>query len=438
MSTLKTKSPELLALCAVTYATMPISRSARFDRYRVLYLRRKPTVSIVFVHGVNMRLGPSYKAETLAISAFLQKHLNSTVIAGKALPALPTVTFPYWGDLGTTFAWDMASLPRPEMQALGGSGDIALQPLLAHIRDTFPDLPKQQPLTALAKKRLSLAMEVINELALANVAQGAEAEVADFVVQASAFAEANPQPAWLVNVQTDEALLAELSNRVQTGGGPQTLGSFGTVFNKIKVGALKFKDGVKKMAGKAGDFASTKLLAATRDSLNETLGRFFGDVFIYFNGRGDAANPGAIPTLVLQAFDQARAADPNQPFVILGHSLGGVITMDLLSHFRPDIDVDLFISVGSQVAHFEEIKLYRSSDKAVKPPQKAKTPANIKRWINIFDPVDIFSYSVDRVFDRVNVDAPYDTETYTIKAHSAYFQQDRFYQRLRARIEALP
>jgi hypothetical protein len=399
-------------------------------------------LSIVFVHGVNTREGPGYKAETLAISAFLQKHLNSAVIAGKALPAAPTVTFPYWGDLGTTFAWKMASLPRSEMQALGGSGDVALQPLLAHIRDTFPNLPEQQPLAALAKKRLSLAVEVINELALANAAHGAEAEVADFVVQASAFAEANPQPAWLANVQTDEALLAELANRIQPAGGPQALGGFGAVFNKVKVGALKVKEGIKKMAGKAvdkaGDFASTKLLAATRDSLNETLGRFFGDVFIYFNGRGDAANPGPIPKVVLQAFDQARAAAPNEPFVILGHSLGGVITMDLLSRFRTDIDVDLFISVGSQVAHFEEIKLYRASDKVVQPPQKAKTPANVKRWINVFDPVDIFSYSVDRVFNRVDVDSPYDTETYTIKAHSAYFQQDRFYQRLRARIEALP
>ena len=31
--------------------------------------------------------------------------------------------------------------------------------------------------------------------------------------------------------------------------------------------------------------------------------------------------------------------------------------MDLLSHYRPDINVDLFVSVGSQVAHFEELKV---------------------------------------------------------------------------------
>jgi hypothetical protein len=112
--------------------------------------------------------------------------------------------------------------------------------------------------------------------------------------------------------------------------------------------------------------------------------------------------------------------------------------MDLLGHFRPDLAVDLFVSVGSQVAHFEELKLYRASDSNVGPPKKATTPANILRWVNVYDEVDIFSYAVNRVFDRVDVDARYDTETYVVKAHSAYFEQERFYLRLAERIRGLP
>jgi hypothetical protein len=114
-----------------------------------------------------------------------------------------------------------------------------------------------------------------------------------------------------------------------------------------------------------------------------------------------------------------------------------VISFDLLGHFRPDLQVDLFVSVGSQVAHFEEMKLFRESDDAVRPPAKAKTPANILHWINVYDEVDIFSYACDRVFDRVDVDARYDTKTYVIKAHSAFFKQARFYKRLRARVDQL-
>jgi hypothetical protein len=404
-------------------------------------IEREGHVPVVFVHGVNTRKSPSYDANVAVIDAFVQKHMGGAGIGGKPLPPKPKTTFPYWGDLGMTFAWNMASLPRPQMQALGGTGDINLQEILGHIRDAFPELPKDDPLTALAKKQFSLAVDAINHLALKTVDQGDEKEVAEFVVVASAYAEANPQPAWLAQVQSDQDLLNQLAAQIQGQPGVQALGGFGAAFNKIKLAAVKLKQAVTNMAGKAvdkaGDFASTKLLASTRDALNETLGRFFGDVFIYLDSRGDQANPGKIPSLILKAYDEARAAAPNEPFIIIGHSLGGVISMDLLSHFRPDIDVDLFVSVGSQIAHFEELKLYKISDPAVKAPKKATTPANIKRWINIFDEVDIFSYSVDRVFDRVNVDAPYDTQTYTIKAHGAYFEQDRFYQRLRARINAL-
>lgn len=401
---------------------------------------------IVFVHGVNTRKGASYEAGIRATQKFISKHLASAHIGGKPLQNL-TVAFPYWGDLATRFAWDMDSLPSGEMQALGGTANIDLQPLLAHLRDAFPNLPKQDPLTALAKKYLPLAVDVVTDLALQNAAKGEEDDIAEFVVRASAYAEANPSPAWLTQINNDQQFLAILqANIVEQAPDVQALGglktAFGKIAQKLSMAGLKLKQAVKSAAGravdKAGDFASTKLLAASRGSLNATLGRFFGDVFIYLEGRGAAGSPGAIGALILKAFDDARAATPQEPFVIIAHSLGGVISFDLLSHFRPDVQVDLFVSVGSQIAHFEELKLYKASNQAIVKPQRAATPPNIGRWINIYDEVDIFSYSVQRVFDRVDVDGRYDTQTYTIKAHGAYFEQDRFYQRLRARIDQLP
>lgn len=396
-------------------------------------------MAVVFVHGVNTRKGPAYQAGTLVVDSFVRRHLGAATIGGKVL-AQPQTTFPYWGDLGMKFAFDMASLPRPQMQALGGTADVVMQAILGHVRDAFPQIPAGEPLTALARKRLPLAVDAINHLALRTVAPGDEQAVAAFVVAASAYAEANPQPAWLAQVQSDQDLLNQLAAQLQAPGGGQALGGFGGVLNKIKASAVKLTQAVKSAAGKAidkaGDFASTKLLASTRDALNETLGRFFGDVFIYLDSRGDQAAPGAIPKRISDALDAARGAAPHEPLVVIGHSLGGVISMDVLSHFRPDVEVDLFVTVGSQVAHFEEMKLFHASVAGV-PPGKAKTPDNIKHWINVFDEVDIFAYSVDRVFDRVDVDAPYDTQTYTIKAHGAYFEQDRFYERLRARIDSL-
>src|SRR5262249_11315514 len=130
---------------------------------------------------------------------------------------------------------------------------------------------------------------------------------------------------------------------------------------------MRLKEAVMRMAertlDRTGHFASTRLLAWAREPLNETLTRFFGDIFVYFDRRGNRQKPGCIPAIVLDAIQKAKANLPaNEPLIIIGHSLGGVITFDLLSHFRPDLEVDLFVSVESQVALFEEMKLYKESD----------------------------------------------------------------------------
>ncbi len=397
---------------------------------------------IVFVHGVNTRANAGYRAGLEVKKALFKKHLAGATVGGRTFAQVPDPVFPYWGDLATTFAWNMASLPHGDMQSLGGGGDADIRPFLATVRDALSDELGNEPLIALAQRDFGQAVEVISSLALEQAAENLEKEVADFVLAAQAYAAAEPTPAWLGNLTTDDQLLGSLNLAITQQGGIQAQG-LGDVINAIKTAANKLKTAATGLVGsaadKAGDFASSKLLGWTRDGLNANLGRFFGDIFIYFNGRGDNTAPGAIPQRVLAGYDEAMAgAAANEPFVVVGHSLGGVISYDLLSHFRADIEVDLFVSVGSQVAHFEEIKLYRNSNPSVQPPAKAHTPDNIKRWINVYDDVDIFSYACADVFDRVDFDVRYDTRTYLIKSHSEYFKQERFYERLRARIDELP
>jgi hypothetical protein len=47
------------------------------------------------------------------------------------------------------------SRQRPQLQALGGTADVALQEIFGYARDVFPELPKDDPLKGLAKKRFS-------------------------------------------------------------------------------------------------------------------------------------------------------------------------------------------------------------------------------------------------------------------------------------------
>ena len=397
---------------------------------------------IVFVHGVNTRMGSAYDAGIKVTNGYLKDCFGGARLGGKPLAAIKDIAFPYWGDLGTTFAWQMASLPRGEMEALGTIAEADLRALLAHVCDALPGGVTNEPLTALAQHNLRNAVEVVAMMALDHTPPGKEADVAQFVRTIQEYAAANPVPTWLATTSTDVQFLGNLSLAAKQQGGLEAQG-LDDVFNFLSGVAANLKNAAKNLIGsavdKAGDFASTKLLAWTREGLNANLGRFFGDVFIYFNSRGNRQAPGSIPKLLLDAIDAAVAnATPGDPLVIVGHSLGGVIMYDLATHFRPELQIDLFVTVGSQVAHFEEMKLFRSSDPAVKAPNKAKVPANIKRWINVYDEVDIFAYAAKPIFDRVDVDGRYDTQTYVIKAHGAYFDQARFYERLRARIDQLP
>ncbi|MFZ1219780.1 MAG: hypothetical protein WAO00_10830 [Chthoniobacterales bacterium] len=401
---------------------------------------------VVFVHGVNVRKGPGYETGLAVTKKFLQAHLAGATINGKKLKTVEPV-FPYWGDLATTFAWEMASLPSGEIDSLGVGGvDENLRPLVALVNDalTDPSGAQNEPLTRLAQQDLELAVHVISRLLMEHVNDLDAEKAASFIVAAQAYARANPHPAWLSAVNTDAQFTNVLAQEVKAAqpaaSQPEALGPFDFITNPLAAVAAKFKNAVKHAAGtvldRTGDFASTKLLGWTRQSLNANLGRFFGDVFIYFNTRGPKENPGPIPKIILKAFEDAtQAGPPEEPLVIIGHSLGGVISYDLLTHFAPR-EVDLFVTVGSQVPHFEELKLFRSSDKNIpSPAQKlAPVPPHLRRWINVFDVVDIFSYSAKRIFDRVD-DFGYDTKTYVVKAHGAYFEQDRFYERLRHRID---
>jgi len=401
---------------------------------------------VVFVHGVNTRkTEPGYAARLGLIDRFVQKHLAGATLGGVAINSL-SPAFPYWGDLATTFAWNMASLPTGHVNALGPAINNRLRPLIAAFDDDLSNSAsaKQQPLLTVAKtKTLPHAVDLISALLLETAAENQADVVADFIVVAHGYAEANPSPAWLATLTTDEQLLNRLVTEAKSSAPPgvQALGVLDNVLNPLAAAGASFKAAIQSAAtsilDRSGDFASTKLLAWQRRPLNETLGRFFGDIFIYLDTRGDKAAPGPIPTLILDALDAVKNDAPaNDPLIVIGHSLGGVICFDLFSYFRPELTVDLFVTVGSQVSHFEEIKRFKTSNPAIHAPQKAPTPANIKRWINIFDEVDIFSYACDQVFDRV-IDFEYDTQTYVIKAHGAYFEQDRFYTRLRARIDAL-
>src|SRR5262249_56960237 len=105
------------------------------------------------------------------------------------------------------------------------------------------------------------------ERAAENQAKGA----ADFIVAARGYAEANPSPAWLGAIATDEQLLNRLVTEAKTAApaGVQALGVLNNVLNPLAAASAKFKASMQSAAmtvlDRSGDFASTKLLAWRAD-----------------------------------------------------------------------------------------------------------------------------------------------------------------------------
>ena len=187
--------------------------------------------------------------------------------------------------------------------------------------------------------------------------------------------------------------------------------------------------------GAPGRVATIPLLQLKRESLNRRLVRFLGDVFVYLKERGDEASPGKIILAVREAIEKAPRKSDDEPLIVISHSMGGNIIYDLVTHFNPQLRIDIWVSVAGQVAVFEEMKLFCHSDPQIKAPSKISgLRPQIKYWLNLYDPADPLSFRVAPVFAEVDADLPYLTGSSALKAHGEYFGRATFYDLVRDHI----
>ena len=96
-------------------------------------------------------------------------------------------------------------------------------------------------------------------------------------------------------------------------------------------------------------------------------------------------------------------------------------------------EVDLFVSVGSQPALFQEMSLFGA---AVAAPGKASKPNAVAHWWNVYDPVDLLSFRCEPVFAGVE-DFEFSSAAGLIDAHGSYFKRPIFYARLYERLHQI-
>jgi hypothetical protein len=392
---------------------------------------------VVFVHGVSNRDTPEYRDNQLARDAFFREH----VVRRLGLAANKVSVFnPYWGDNGVKFRWGNASLPESfdSMETFGTDLDPTDLTIGADI--VAPLGPAATDIATIARTSLADAIDVVWAAALpAAKTADRSAALAESCRTAFDYAAAHPKPSWLANANNDnfvDLLLYHIRHYDEALTPPAA--KDGIRWEHFGGGPLleELKEGLSRILGLGPARISAMATTLGRKKVHLGTSMFLGDVLEYLAKRGDRDTFGPIIAVVLNALRAARgkrrADDPQ--LIVIGHSLGGVISYDILTYFDPTLEVDVFVTVGSQVALFEEMSLYKHAPlPANAPTERLARPTNIKRWLNVMDPNDAFSFRAEGVFEGV-ADFKYETGYGLTHAHAGYFHRPSFYRRLGERL----
>jgi hypothetical protein len=184
------------------------------------------------------------------------------------------------------------------------------------------------------------------------------------------------------------------------------------------------RNAVSKIAGKIrGFFVGQAASLATSVIIDHRLGLtgrgtgFAADI-LYYQRRGR----------VIRDYILERMQGLEEPVVAVGHSLGGIMLVDLLSQpQRPR--VSLLVTAGSQspvLYALNSLDPLILSDPSVKP----FTP-----WLNIYNRHDFLSFCAERVFSGIPgiTDEAVQPGVPFPEAHSAYWQDPKVYSLIKDR-----
>ena len=411
-------------------------------------------MALVHVHGIGNRSADVVERFAALRNELLRRHLLPAT--GHSPGAL--LASPWWGELVAEPAWGWASLAPDGVESLGGEGEDLLEEAVSEALSDGFTRPEQQDRdqVLMAAARISLQRS-IDLLVLAGNDEACEpealAELVSFGARATAYwAEKTGEGSlgdgqefftWLGDVEDDNEFLDRLHDEVvgwetRTGRGPgepegpRPWESFGVV-SGLPDRAFR---AVHRLHALRVSVRTRPLAAGVRRWAARPAALLMGDVMGYFAERGTRKTPGRIVERIAGSLDEAArdAALRGEPLVVLAHSMGGNIVHDVLSHFRPDVRVDLLVTVGTQVGLFEELKLFASSERKVPNAHQPKVAAlpNVGRWLNVMDRSDPLAFAAAPVFAGAQ-DLVFNTGAWW--AHGGYLTSCDFHARLARRLE---
>jgi len=403
---------------------------------------------LVFVHGVGNRAVEDYIRSAQVRDLMFRRFLLPSFAVD---PASAQILNPFWGCYGAELGWGHASLPTRALESLGDEEDDYLAAMVAAL--ATDGTSADHILVTVAQRSMANALDLLYASADLGRHPDQIADTIDLAARLVAYCRSRElgQPLatelerhpWLGRVSNDGEFVdllfeAAVGWDLDPDGDPifdpsgspvESMGAVSKARNLLTGGTRQLKRLAMNSAGPSL-VDGARRVAAAKASL------FLGDVFAYLAHRGTSQEPGAIINTIAAALDSAVSDSGNEPILVIAHSMGGNIVYDLLSFFRPDIAVDVLVTVGSQVGLFEELKLFRSSRPDIPRPGLARVPTlgNVGAWVNVLDRSDFLGYRAGPVFEGA---ADYQYATGAIGAHGAYFHQPYFHARLAQRVRGL-
>jgi len=198
-----------------------------------------------------------------------------------------------------------------------------------------------------------------------------------------------------------------------------------SIVGSIRDTVTRVVGAIDNLLGSVTSEALGALNQAVRGALSTATALSFGDIVAY----RDTDNGAAIRKRVL---DRAHAGgiDTSKPIVVLAHSLGGLVVLDLL--MKGELAAKRLVTFGSQPAMFHVLKQLGIID-SYSPGHSSRVPASIQSWINLWHPMDPLAFVASPVFALSNGNAPKDVQIDTALSmivgdklwmHSAYWESN--------------
>ncbi|CAN5265909.1 hypothetical protein BH10CYA1_BH10CYA1_36280 [soil metagenome] len=441
---------------------------------------------LVFVHGVNVRLGPKYEKEMQQRNQYFVNIFYK--LLGRPFSAERVIS-PYWGDLATSMTSGNPFLPTRKHDAASPKdrahpnhssdpnadsdsnqeshlcGELIGDQLHDHDLDggSLIDMARTESIS----KVVDLVIATASEQALDSSLEHAEAlsELAFSALDLSRrFKSLDEQVEWLEGVVDDAQLLLKIESELMkdstvdvkrrklslehmkvAGTWLQARYDKASTLTKdrlmvrtkrlqARISQLRITTNHSvKQVREVRRRTTTHLAAATltspvRKLFHDRLFLFLGDSFLYFGQRGTPEAPGPIVKKISDALDQGweKRTTEDPDLIVVAHSMGANIMCDVASYFRPDQEIDLLITVAAQFPLFADLHMFPGLDSRHRPISK---PPNVKRWINVYDMNDIFGFTAQPMFEGIE-DLEFASGRLGITTHADCFKFVSLYEQL--------